>query len=129
MSASRVPRTGMESTRAILRRMLEAPRNPLIVREPHAPTRCVWCGEEIASDQPVYEFAGRLLHDGAEAPDGRVRKTGCTPESCACGQYRPRDDGSEVCECGCLVCDRPLFQKAGSAPDCRREFDAFIGDE
>lgn len=60
--------------------MLEAPRNPMIVREPHGPTRCVWCGEEIAAEQPAYEFAGRLLHDG------------------------------------------------GGGPECRRDFDAFIGE-
>lgn len=36
----------------------------------------------------------------------------CTPESCACHAYRPRDDGDEVCNCGCPECDNAVSDTA-----------------
>lgn len=47
----------------------------------------------------------------------------CTAESCACGGYRPRDDGDEECHCGCPWCDDAITDMTGLA-----RFAAFCGD-
>ncbi len=50
-------------------------------------------------------------------------KQNCSPESCACHAYRPRDDGEEECHCGCPECDNAITDDAGL-----ERFAEFCGD-
>jgi hypothetical protein len=62
----------MESTRSILRRMLQQPKNPRIQLAPGAVERCPWCGEPVTETDTGYLFAGRVLHNGPPSRDCRA---------------------------------------------------------